>query len=148
MVARFANLATRASQAASYIRPEILAIPKKTLDQYLNAKELQPYKLALERIIRFKPYTLPAREEEIIAMQGEMAGAAGKAFRQLLDADLKWGLVKNEKGEQVELSNATIAVRRPCEHPPEPRSEPVMYMLMLRHEKDIETHLVMSRWAD
>ena len=32
MVARFTNLATRASQAASYIRPEILALPKKTLD--------------------------------------------------------------------------------------------------------------------
>jgi oligoendopeptidase F len=109
MVARFTNLATRASQAASYIRPEILAIPKKTLDQYLSAKEIQPYKLVLERIIRFKPYTLPAREEEILAMQGEMAGAAGKAFRQLLDADLKWGLVKNEKGDQVELSNSTFS---------------------------------------
>ena len=109
MSARFMNLATRASQAAAYIRPEILAIPKKTLDQYLNAKEMQPFKLVLERIIRFQPYTLPAREEEMLAMQGEMAGAAGQAYRQLLNADLKWGLVKNEKGEQVELSNATFS---------------------------------------
>src|SRR5262245_55911893 len=89
MVARFQNLATRASQAASYIRPEILALPKKTLDQYLAAKEMQPYRLVLERIIRYQPYTLSPREEEIIAMQGEMAGAANKAFRQLLDADRK-----------------------------------------------------------
>jgi oligoendopeptidase F len=109
MVARFTNLATRASQLSSYIRPEILALPQKTLDEYLAAKELAPFKLVLERIIRFKPYTLPAREEEILAMQGEMAGAVGRAFRQLLDADLKWGLVKNEKGEQVELSNATFS---------------------------------------
>ena len=109
MVARFQNLATRASQAASYIRPEILALPKKTLDQYLAAKELAPFKLVLERIIRYKPYTLSPREEEILAMQGEMAEAASKAFRQLLDADLKFGLVKNEKGEQVELSNATFS---------------------------------------
>jgi oligoendopeptidase F len=109
MVARFQNLATRASQAASYIRPEILALPKKTLDQYLAAKELQPYRLVLERIIRFKPYTLPAREEEILAMQGEMAGAASKAFRQLLDADMKFGNVKDEKGQLVELSNATYS---------------------------------------
>ena len=42
-------------------------------------------------------------------MQGEMAGAASKAFRQLLDADLKFGMVKNEKGQQVELSNATFS---------------------------------------
>ncbi len=109
MVAKFQNLATRASQAASYIRPELLALPKKTLDQYLTAKELAPYKLVLERIIRFKPYTLNAREEEILAMQGEMAGAASKAFRQLLDADMKFGLIKDEKGQQVELSNSTFS---------------------------------------
>ena len=52
MVARFQNLATRASQAASYIRPEILALPKPLLDKYLAAKELAPFRLVLERIIR------------------------------------------------------------------------------------------------
>jgi oligoendopeptidase F len=108
-MARFQNLATRAAQAASFIRPEILSLPKKTLDQYLAAKELAPFRLVLERIIRFKPHTLSPREEEILAMQGEMAQAASKAFRQLLDADLKFGLVKNEKGEMVELSNATFS---------------------------------------
>ena len=109
MVGRFQNLATRASQASSYIRPEILALPQKTLDSYLAAKELAPYKLVLERIVRYRPYTLSSREEEILAMQGEMAGAAGRAFRQLLDADLKFGRVKNEKKEEVELSNSTFS---------------------------------------
>src|SRR5262245_34912702 len=108
MVARFQNLATRASQAASFIRPEILALPTKVLDKYLVAKELQPYRLVLERIIRYQPHTLSPREEEILAMQGEMAQAANKAFRQLLDADLKFGLVKNERGQQIELTNATF----------------------------------------
>lgn len=109
MVGRFQNLATRASQAASYIRPEILSLPQEKLDEYLASKELAPFKLALERLIRFKPYTLKEREEEILAMQGEMATAAKNAFRQLLDSDMKFGLVKNEKGEQVELSNATFS---------------------------------------
>ena len=108
MVGRYQNLAMRSSQAASYIRPELLSLPDAKLNEYLAAKELQPYKLMLERIVRYKPHTLSAREEEIVAMQGEMAGAAGKAFRQLLDSDLKFGLIKNERGEQVELSNATF----------------------------------------
>src|SRR5688572_30741265 len=108
MVARFTNLATRASQAASYIRPEILALPQPRLDEYLAAKELTPWRLVLERIIRQKPHTLSEREEEILAMQGEMAEAAKKAFRQLLDADMKFGLVRDEKGQQVELTNATL----------------------------------------
>ena len=109
MVARFQNLATRASQAASYIRPEILALPKKTLDQYLAAKELQPFRLVLERIIRFKPYTLPRARKRSSPCRARWPSAASKAFRQLLDADLKFGLVKNEKGQQVELSNATFS---------------------------------------
>ena len=37
-----------------------------------------------------------------------MAQTASKAFRQLHDADLKFGLVTNERGEQIELGNATF----------------------------------------
>src|SRR5690606_3198071 len=54
------------------------------------------------------PHTLSDKEERLLAMQGEMASAASKAFRQLLDADLKFGHIRDENGEQVELSNATF----------------------------------------
>jgi oligoendopeptidase F len=108
MLGRFQNLATRAAQAGSFIRPEIMAIPASKMTKYLATKELRPYSLLLERILRFKKHTLSKKEEELLAMQGEMAQAASKAFRQLLDADLKFGTVKNEKGEQVELSNSNF----------------------------------------
>ena len=42
-------------------------------------------------------------------MQTEMAQAAGQVFRQLNDADLKFGAVKDEKGEWIELSHATFS---------------------------------------
>ncbi|MCA9199321.1 MAG: oligoendopeptidase F family protein, partial [Planctomycetales bacterium] len=109
MIAQYRNVATRASEAASYIRPEILAISDDQMQQYLDSPELAHYKLILERILRYKQYTLSPKEEQILAMQGEMAQAANQAFRQLLDADLKFGNVKNEKGELVELSNATFS---------------------------------------
>jgi len=108
LVARFRNVATRAGQAASFIRPEILAIPAGKMKKLLDAKELKPFRLLLERVVRFKKHTLGKREEELLAMQGEMAQAANTAFRQLHDADLKFGLVTNEKGERVELTNATF----------------------------------------
>ncbi|MCO6458821.1 MAG: oligoendopeptidase F [Pirellulaceae bacterium] len=108
MQSRFQNLATRLAEAASFIRPEIMALSTAKIQQFLEAKELRPYRLLVERLRHFKPHTLGKREEQLLAMQGEMAGAAGRAFRQLLDADLKFGLVKNELGEQVELGNATF----------------------------------------
>ena len=41
-------------------------------------------------------------------MQGEMAAAAGNAFRQLNDADLRFGELADHEGRTVELSHATF----------------------------------------
>jgi len=108
MVAQYENVATRASRAASFIRPEILSIRPGKMVELLKAQDLKGYRLLLERVLRFRKHTLGKKEEELLAMQGEMAGTARKAFRQLHDADLKFGFIKNEKGERIELSNATF----------------------------------------
>ena len=108
MQGRFMNAASRAGQAASYIRPEILAIPAEQMDQFLADKRLAPYRLLLERTLRYRPYTLSQAEEKLLAMQTEMAQAAGKIFRQLNDADLRFGTIKTDKGELVELSHSTF----------------------------------------
>ena len=109
MMGRFQNLAVRASQMASFIRPEILAIPQETMQNMLASEQLAPFRLMLERITRFKPHTLSDKEESLLAMQGEMAQTASKIFRQLNDADLKFGFVKDSQGEMVELTNSTFS---------------------------------------
>jgi len=109
LVARFQNLASNASQLASYIRPELLAIPKARMDEFMKTECLKPYLLALERIVRYKKHTLSRKEEQLIAMQSEMAQTAGHTFRQLSDADLKFGTIKNDQGQLVELTNATLS---------------------------------------
>ena len=107
MKGRFTALATQASEVAAYIRPELLAIPAKTMDRFLKSPDLSEWKLALERILRYRPHTLTDGEEKLLAMQGQMSDASGQIFRQLIDSDLKWGIVKNEHGQDVELSNST-----------------------------------------
>jgi len=109
MSGRYDHAATLAAEATSFIRPEILALSDKKLKEYVDSKQLKPFKLQLERLIRYKPHTLGPGEEKLLAMQSEMAGAADRVFRQLTDADFKFGLLKNEKGEQVELSHASFS---------------------------------------
>jgi len=109
MLGRYEHAATQAAEAASFIRPEILSLPAKKLDDYVKSKQLQRFRLQLERLIRYKPHTLSRGEEKLLAMQHEMAGAAGRVFRQLTDADLKFGMCRNEKGESIELSHATFS---------------------------------------
>ena len=96
--------------AASFIRPELLAMSSAKLKKLLDAKALAPYRLMLERMVRYKPHTLTKGEERLLAMQAEVAGSAGQIFRQLTDADLKFGEVKNEKGEKVELNQSSFSV--------------------------------------
>jgi len=108
MTGRFQHVSTRAGEAASFIRPEIMAIPEATLAMWMAGPVLAPYRLLLERLVRTRAHTLSEPEEKLLAMQGTFAGTAGKVFRQLTDADLKFGSITTGAGEQVELSNATF----------------------------------------
>ncbi|NBX29234.1 oligoendopeptidase F [bacterium] len=108
MTGRFQHVSTRAGEAASFIRPEIMAVPEATLTAWMDGPVLAPYRLMLERLVRTRAHTLSEREEKLLAMQGTFAGTAGKVFRQLTDADLKFGSVTTGKGERIELSNATF----------------------------------------
>ena len=109
MMGRFQNVASQANQAASYIRPEILKISAAKMKKFLAAKELAPFRLQLERLRRYKPHTLSDKEEKLLAMQSEMASASGQIFRQLTDADMKFGTMKDEKGKTVELTQASFS---------------------------------------
>ncbi len=109
MQGRYINVAGRAAEASSFLRPEILAIPAVQLREYLEHKALQPYRVLLERLIRYKPHTLGKKEERLLAMQTEMAQAAGQIFRQLNDADMRFGSIKDERGEWLELTHGTFS---------------------------------------
>ncbi len=114
MQGRFINVAGRASEAASYIRPEILAIPTARMKQLLATEALAPFRLLLERLLRYKPHTLGRKEEKLLAMQTEMAQAAGQVFRQLNDADMKFGTISDDAGRRIELSHATFGTLLHC----------------------------------
>jgi oligoendopeptidase F len=108
MCARFTFLATKAGEAASFIAPEIQAIPPKKMEAFLASKELAPFRFSLEKLLRYRKHILSLKEERLLAMQGEVAGTADNIFSQLNDADLKFGFVTNEDGEKVELSQGSL----------------------------------------
>src|SRR5437868_4352303 len=62
MLGRYRNSASRAAQASSYIRPEVLAIKPKVMEGFLRSAELEKWKIALERMLRWRPHTLGKKE--------------------------------------------------------------------------------------
>lgn len=110
MVQQYMYVATLAGEAASYIAPELQSLSKRKLDAYIRAPELKAYRLQLERLARYKPHVLSESEERLLAMQGQVAGTAGRIFSQLTDADFTFGTVKDETGTEVELSQGSFRV--------------------------------------
>jgi oligoendopeptidase F len=91
--------------AASFMVPEILAIPQETLDQYIADNDgLKVYDQYLNEITRQREHYLSAKEEQILAMAGEMAAAPETIFSMLNNADLRFPNVHDENGEEIELT--------------------------------------------
>ena len=97
-VARYMQAASKAETAGSFIRPELLSIPDDKMETFLASPELEEFQIYLKKILRFKPHTLPEREERILAMQIESNQTAGKAFSALSDVDLDFGTVETPEG--------------------------------------------------
>lgn len=102
---RTESLAVEASSASSFIVPEILSITDDKLISFIKSNEkLAFYKKYIDVIVRAKPHVLSASEEQIMAMSGEMANAPGNIYSMLNNADMKFPTIKDEKGQEVELT--------------------------------------------
>ncbi|MDO4424494.1 MAG: oligoendopeptidase F [Planctomycetia bacterium] len=106
---RFMNVVSRAGQEESFLTPELLALPEETLNGYLEAPQLAEYRLLLKRIVEEKPHTLSESEERLLAMQTEMLQTPSNAFDQLVDVDMKFGMMTGHHGETLELSHASFS---------------------------------------
>lgn len=102
---RIESLSVQIAGMTAFIVPEILAVPEEKLEAFLGSdKELQVYRHFLEEILRQKAHILSASEERLLAMAADLSMAAGNIFTMLNNADLKFPHIKDEKGEDVELT--------------------------------------------
>ena len=105
LASRAATLAVDFSAAASFMTPEILAIPEKTLKKQINSSPaFEEYRFSLMEILRQKAHILSPAEENLLAKAGEMANTPENAFSMLTNADMKFPVIKDEKGNKVELT--------------------------------------------
>ncbi|CAM3098829.1 oligoendopeptidase F [Filibacter tadaridae] len=106
MDSRAKTLLVKASTALSFFLPELLSIKEaelnKTVEEY---EELRLYKQEFEEINKQRPHVLPAEQEALLAQLSEVTGKSAETFSMLNNADLTFPTVKDENGEEVELSH-------------------------------------------
>lgn len=105
MSGRIRGLYAQLSAANSFIEPEILAINNDKLLSWLNQHpELTVFRFYLENLIRSKEHILSQKEEEILALAGPLASSPGEIFGMINNADIDYGTVVDEDGNEVALT--------------------------------------------
>jgi oligoendopeptidase F len=101
------NLLTKISEAASFLGPEIQAIPDDKFAEFLEDPALAEWNIALRKIRRLKPYVLSEREERLMALGSAALDGYDETFSQLTDVDMKFGVLVDDKGEEKPLTQSS-----------------------------------------
>jgi len=99
------KLNVEAGEALSFITPEVLSLSNDELDSLINNDQLKKYRHTLEEMKRSKAHILSQNEEALLAQVGSISSSPNTIFSMLNNADMKFPKVKDEHGEEIELSH-------------------------------------------
>jgi oligoendopeptidase F len=143
------NLLTKISEAASFLGPEIQAIPDEKFARFLEDPALAPWKIALNKIRRMKPHVLSEREERLLALGSSALDGYDDTFSQLTDVDMKFGVLIDEKGDEKPLTQSSFGsflVKR--DHALRKRAFHQFYQEFQDHQFTLASSLAYSVKAD
>lgn len=106
MDSRIKTLLVKVSTGLSFMTPELLALDEAKVKDYVEEHEgLKLYKQVLKEINEMRPHVLPAEQEALLAQFSEVANASSETFGMLNNADLEFPTIKDENGEDLELTH-------------------------------------------
>lgn len=97
------------SDKLSFVLPEILTLDESILSKFIKEnQDLKIYEKFLEDILRQRKHLLSPREESILAQMGEVGNSPEKTFSMLNNADLRFPTIKDENGEDIEITHGNF----------------------------------------
>ncbi|MEI4769684.1 oligoendopeptidase F [Psychrobacillus sp. FJAT-51614] len=106
MESRIKSLFVKVSTELSFLVPEILSVDEVIISSYLSDNQnLKLYSQLLEEINKERPHVLSQEQEALLAQYSEIAGASADTFGKLNNADLEFPLIKDEDGNDIQLTH-------------------------------------------
>ncbi len=110
MTDRAAQLNVLFNSETSFLTPGLLKLPEQELIYYSGLPEMSDYRQMLRDVNRNRKHILDESAEKILAMADEVAEGPQNIFNMLNHADLKFPVIKNEKGEDIEITHGNYAM--------------------------------------
>ena len=89
----------------AWMTPEILSNRKRDLQQWAQSEAFSAFRYPLQKLIRRKAHTLSEKEETLLSKASELFASPARTYGYLTNADLRFPEVRDEKGEESELSD-------------------------------------------
>ena len=103
-------LAVKMSEKYSFLVPEIMVADDDKVARFLDSDKIKPYRHLLCDMLAKKEHTCSQKEEKLLAMASQMADSPSDIFSKFNNADVKFGKVHDEHGDEKELTSAGFSV--------------------------------------
>ncbi|MEG2149539.1 MAG: oligoendopeptidase F, partial [Clostridiales bacterium] len=103
------SLTVKAAEAGAFFGPEIMAAGEEKIKALIQEyAPLEDYRIVFEHLLRYKPHTLTQKEEELLAMSGDMAESPQNTFTMFNEADLKFPEITLADGEKLQITHGNF----------------------------------------
>lgn len=94
----------------AFFTPEILSLEDGTIEKMLESDdELKVYDTFFKVLLKEKPHILSKEMEELLASASDCLGASESIYTMLTNADMTFGTIKGEKGQDIELTEGNYS---------------------------------------
>jgi oligoendopeptidase F len=107
--AQLQNLLTKIGEASSFLVPEMQAVEDAKWAEFLADPALAEWRTRLEKVRRLKPHTLSSAEERLLALGHSALTGHDETFSQLTNVDMKFGVLRDEKGVERPLTQSSYS---------------------------------------
>ncbi|MCO5215312.1 MAG: oligoendopeptidase F [Thermomicrobiales bacterium] len=104
------QISVLAGEKLSWVTPELVALSPEDMAAAIASEELAPYRFQLENIERGRAHVRSEEVETVLAQLSEVLGASGDVMGALDDADIDYGTITDEDGNEVHLTKGRYAV--------------------------------------
>ena len=111
MMSKIDSYMSEFSSYGAFFVPELLSLKDGFIEGLIkNDDRFKAYEFLLKDILKDKPHTLSESVEEVLALATECFEAPSNIQNMLSNADMKFGFLNDEEGDEVELTEENYSV--------------------------------------
>lgn len=103
------NIYSKYSEITSSIEPRLLKLDDKKLKEYFNQEGLEAFDYYYKTLLDQKEHTLDENSEMLLARFMPVMSNNSETASLLMDADMKFGTIKDEEEKEVELTSSNYS---------------------------------------